>query len=202
MQTQSPRTTMVLRSQEMSIPLDVVERGMHELSTGVRITIEISVGLWRAKRIPACELELLLSSVAWQSETLSDYFNGRQKGRLADCAVLSDEDMAALMNGQCEVQGPAKRGRATTTCTEQACSPAPQCLATAPVHPPSDYKPDVELSFEILSSEDMLALMGGGQAQCDVSASITDLPISSSVKTAGMKTVVSSNSVDDMARFW
>jgi len=186
----------------MSIPLDVVERGMPELSTGVRITIEISVGLWRAKRIPACELELLLSSVAWQSETLSDYFNGREKGRLADCAVLSDEDMAALMNGQREVQGPAKRGRATSTCTEQACSPAPQCLATAPVHSTSDYKPDVELSFEILSSEDMLALMGGGQAQCDVSASIADLSISSGVKTAGMKTVVSCNSVDDMARFW
>ena len=201
---------MVLQSQKLAIPLDVVERGVPELSTGVRITIEASVRLWRAKRMAASELELLLSSVAWQSPTLREYFEGcGLSNKHADCAVLSDEDMAALMDGRCEEQGQAKR-RATSTWTGRDCTPSGSAHVKEPTEP----------SLEILSSEDMLALVGGGTpvSQSDLSERIAILAISSSrspvgfptsnhhgretlASVAGMKTVFSCNIFDDLALF-
>ena len=58
-------------SWELTVPADIVEDAMEELSQGVRITIESSVRLWREKRMSASELESLLHSVAWQSPTLT-----------------------------------------------------------------------------------------------------------------------------------
>lgn len=147
----------------MAIPLDVVARGVLELPAGVRIAIECSVRLWRAKRMTATDLDSPLSSVAWQSPTLSRHFEACKQRRNADgpecCAVLSNEDMAMLMNGGSKEHGPAKRRRATSSLTKQDCTPSG--LALTPVHPLPE-EPNVEHSFEILSGEDMLALMGRG----------------------------------------
>jgi len=169
---------MVRRGQEMAIPLDVVARGVLELPAGVRIAIECSVRLWRAKRMTATDLDSLLSSVAWQSPTLSRHFEACTQRRNADgpecCAVLSNEDMAMLMNGGSEEHGPAKRRRATSSLTKQDCTPSG--LALTPVHPLPE-EPNVEHSFEILSGEDMLALMGRGSPEGDMSARIAGLAI-------------------------
>lgn len=104
---------MVFRSYEMTIPADVAERGVAELGAGVRVTLDCSMRLWRAKRISASELESLLQSVAWQSPTLKDYFDGRSTAKSDHDSeafdVLSDEDMLSLMNGECEEQGKGKK---------------------------------------------------------------------------------------------
>jgi len=57
---------MVLQSQKLAIPLDVVERGVPELSTGVRITIEASVRLWRAKRMTTHDCKRARASIQCQ----------------------------------------------------------------------------------------------------------------------------------------
>lgn len=89
---------------ELTVPTDVVEDAMDELSEGVRITIESSVKMWREKRMSASELEELLHSVSWQSPTLKGYFEDRTPRRGASdeeepFEVISAEDMLALMGG-------------------------------------------------------------------------------------------------------
>jgi len=134
---------MVLRSYEISIPLEVVERGVTELGTGVRIILNNSVQLLGAKRISACELESLLQSVAWQSPTLKSYFDGLAGpgGAHEGCEVLSEEDMQALSNGEWPVM---KKVRATEHAeAAQSAVPAPRRSA----------EPAVEPAFEKLSKD-------------------------------------------------
>lgn len=103
-------------SWELTVPADIVEDAMEELSQGVRITIESSVRLWREKRMSASELESLLHSVAWQSPTLKDYFEDRMPRRSPSedddepFEVMSAQDMAALMAG-CESSHTRKKAR-------------------------------------------------------------------------------------------
>ena len=103
-------------SWELTVPADIVEDAMEELSQGVRITIESSVRLWREKRMSASELESLLHSVAWQSPTLKDYFEDRMPRRSPSedddepFEVMSAQDIAALMAG-CESSHTIKKAR-------------------------------------------------------------------------------------------
>jgi len=57
---------MVLQSQKLAIPLGVAARGGPELSTGVRITIEASVRLWRAKRMTMHDCKRARASIQCQ----------------------------------------------------------------------------------------------------------------------------------------
>jgi len=144
---------MVLRSYEISIPLEVVERGVTELGTGVRIILNNSVQLWRAKRISACELESLLHSVAWQSPTLKSYFDGLAGpgGANEGCEVLSEEDMWALRNGEWPGEWPVRKKVRTTEHADAAHAsavPAPQRSAELAVEP----------ALEMLSKDDLVVV--------------------------------------------
>jgi len=185
---------MVRRSYEMSIPVDVAERGMAELVAGVRITLDCSVRLWRAKRISASELESLLQSVAWQSPTLKRYFDERDKMKTdADTEgfdMLSDEDMIALMNAECEEQGPGKKARTT----EHTCA-LPATVELRPAEP---------AFLEVLSNDDMLGTTSRpGDVTFKMECGIAGLAITSSnrgkvLHVSSIKKVLSSNKLDHL----
>ena len=118
---------------ELTVPADVVEDAMEELSEGVRITIESSIKMWREKRMSANELEELLHSVSWQSPTLKYYFEDRTPSRRASdeeepFEVISAEDMLALMGG---AESEHRRKKARIEC-EAPASTTP--LQTEVVH--------------------------------------------------------------------
>ena len=105
----------MLHRHELSVPVDVVERGMGELEAGSRTMVACSVQLWRERRMGASELESLLQSVAWQSTTLRAYFDRVSRKRQSDTQeefeVLSSDDMLALLQGSGATN--AKRARNT-----------------------------------------------------------------------------------------
>ena len=105
----------MLHRHELSVPVDVVERGMGELEAGCRVMVACSVQLWRERRMGASELESLLQSVAWQSTTLRAYFDRVSRKRQSDTReefeVLSSDDMLALLQGSGATD--AKRARNT-----------------------------------------------------------------------------------------
>ena len=149
---------MVPAIYEMSIPVEVVEKSLTELGEGVRVMIDSSVRLWKAKRMTSGDLECMLKSVAWQSPTLETYFEsaGRKKRRSDDvCDTLSSQDMMALLMGQSE-DGPSKKARLSELTANEAA-------------PPAHRRP--ETAFEVLSEDDMITLMGLS-GQCDASGSM------------------------------
>ena len=100
---------MVRQNYELKIPVGLVEQALSELPVGVRMTIDSSVLLWRSKRITADEFESLLNSVAWQSQTLKEYFDG-VSGKNAEAEAfegLSEDDMLSLFADS--GNGPAKK---------------------------------------------------------------------------------------------
>ena len=111
----SPCVQAMLHRHELSVPVDVVERGMGELEAGCRMMVACSVQLWRERRMDASELESLLQSVAWQSTTLRAYFDRVSRKRQSDTReefeVLSSDDMLALLQGSGATD--AKRARNT-----------------------------------------------------------------------------------------
>jgi len=150
---------MVQAIYEMSMPVEVVEKSLTELGEGVRVMIDSSVRLWKAKRMTSGDLECMLKSVAWQSPTLERYFEsaGRKKRRSDDvCETLSSQDMMALLMGQSE-EGPSKKARLSGLTANEAA-------------PPAQRRP-AETAFEVLSEDDMMTLMGLS-GQCDASGSM------------------------------
>jgi hypothetical protein len=159
---------MVPAIYEILIPVEAVEKSLTELGEGVRVMIDSSVGLWRAKRMTSGDLECMLKSVVWQSPTLEKYFEsaGRKKRRSDDvCETLSSQDMMALLMGQSE-EDPSKKARLSVLTANEA-------------GPPAQRRP-AETAFEVLSEDDMMTLMGLS-GQCDASGSMMSTSVQKEV---------------------
>lgn len=167
----------------LTIPLEVVEKSLGELGTGVRVTIDSSVKLWRARKMMAGELESLLQSVAWQSPTLKSYFEGISRTRKRSeetFDVLSDDDIMALLEGDVPA---AKKARTEERREDQAKMPAER---------------EKEENFEVLLYDDVIALIG--LSGTTLSTSAEEEAAARKVESdEGMKKVLSTNNFDYLA---
>jgi hypothetical protein len=100
---------------ENVISPELLAAALEELDTGVRMTVQHSCNMFRARRMSVDDLLLLLRSFAWQSPTLKAWFhdteeeiaNKRRQVVHEGEEILSLDDIRSLM----ESEAPLKKSR-------------------------------------------------------------------------------------------